>query len=158
SRPRVGNKAEITTADELMSSYIDQYRAELRFRGRGEPLRSPRLQELGQTIGSVASSHVLETVLDKSLVSPVTSTGCGGTANNAPLTALRLIAHLITHPKQRAMHCCYVDSGLITADGGGGYDTHQENCHTQARNLRNTLAELLSHVRKPDENGPEAEG
>jgi len=67
---------------------------------------------------------------------------------------LNLAAHLFTHPTTPAKYVCIVDTGLIGADGGGGYDSHGENSFTQSRNLSHTLNKLLSIVNQPGENDP----
>src|SRR6185369_15562947 len=38
--------------------------------------------------------------------------------------------------------------------GGGGYDTHGENSHTQARNLGHMLDSLMGLINKPGEGDP----
>ncbi|XXX77526.1 DUF1501 domain-containing protein [Sorangium sp. So ce134] len=157
-RPKVGTEPERAAFDGLLSRYVDQYRDRVRYRREGDPLRASRLSELSQTIRSVASAHELDAVLDSALFEQTVTTRCGATEVNAPAICLRVIAHLLTHPVMPARYCCFIDPGLVMADGGGGYDTHAETCRTQAMNLGNTLTELLSHVRRPDEQGPEAEG
>jgi hypothetical protein len=157
-RPKVGDLQQRAAFDGLLSRYVEQYRGRLRHMGKGEPQRASRLQELSQTIRSVAKSDVLEAVLDKALFTQTPNILCGEEAVNIPAISLRVIAHLLTHPEQPARYCCFIDSGFISADGGGGYDGHDENCLTQTRNLGNTLTELLSHIRAPGEEGPEAEG
>ncbi|WP_437968106.1 DUF1501 domain-containing protein [Sorangium sp. So ce260] len=156
-RPKVG--PERAAFDGLLSRYVDQVHDRVRYRRQGDPLRASRLSELSQTIRSVASAHELGAVLDGALFEETMTALCGDEAAvNAPAICLRVIAHLLTHPAMPARYCCFVDPGLIMADGGGGYDTHAETCRTQARNLGNTLTELLSHVRRPEEQGPEAAG
>src|SRR6185295_1880492 len=63
-------------------------------------------------------------------------------------------AHLLTHPTQPARYVCVIDGGLQIADGGGGYDTHVENSHTQARNLGHMLKGLMAIINQPGENDP----
>ncbi|WP_437780988.1 DUF1501 domain-containing protein [Sorangium sp. So ce1097] len=160
-RPKLGDPPQRAAFDRLLSRYVDQYRDRVRYDRQGEPLRAARLSELSQTIRSVASAHELDAVLDSALFEQTVSPLCGGTgetAVNAPAICLRIIAHLLAHPTLPARYCCFVDPGLVMADGGGGYDTHAETCLTQTMNLGNTLTELLSHVRSPDEQGPEADG
>jgi uncharacterized protein (DUF1501 family) len=50
---------------------------------------------------------------------------------------------------------CVVDTGLVSASGGGGYDTHTEQAITTARNFTNVIRSLASIVQKP---GESAEG
>ena len=65
-----------------------------------------------------------------------------------------MAAHLLTHPTSPAAHCMVIDTGLREADGGGGYDTHNETPFTQARNLNNFFNSLLPLVNKPGETDP----
>jgi uncharacterized protein (DUF1501 family) len=60
----------------------------------------------------------------------------------------------LTHPQTPARYVCVVDGGLMSADGGGGYDTHEELPHTQARNLQHTLARLAGAINQPGEMDP----
>jgi hypothetical protein len=43
---------------------------------------------------------------------------------------------------------------LNEADGGGGYDTHEEMTFTQARNLKNLLVNLIERINQPGEGDP----
>ncbi len=47
-----------------------------------------------------------------------------------------------------------VDTGLVEADGGGGYDTHFDHPFPQARNTRYMLEQVASQINEPDENDP----
>lgn len=152
-RGAVGTIDERARHDALLQRYIDRYRARLRHKG-GDPLRSPRLDALAQAARSVRDVDGVQAVLDPSLFTPAQQTLCADTALNLPAMSLKLAAHLLTHPTERARHCCVVDGGLIAADGGGGYDSHAENSYTQTRNLRNFLLSLLPLVNEPGEKDP----
>jgi hypothetical protein len=153
-RKGVGSIEERARHDALLELYVAQQRGRLRWRGQGDPLRSPKLAELAQAMRSVKNVDGVQTVLDPSLFVPFDSQSCTDTATNLPGMSLRLATHLLTHPVEPARYCCVVDGGLIAADGGGGYDTHFENPYTQARNLKNLLTSLLSRINEPGEKDP----
>ena len=46
------------------------------------------------------------------------------------------------------------DTGLIEASGSGGYDTHTDNSHDQARNFHHLLKNLSAIVNQPGEDDP----
>lgn len=141
--------------DALMQHYIAAYHQRLRWKGQGPPLRAPRLGELEAGASSMANASAISGVLDPQFFTPLGGANCGETADVDPMTMnLNLAAHLLTDPKTPAKYVCVVDTGLIGADGGGGYDTHGENSLTQSRNLSHTLRQLLAVVNKPGENDP----
>src|SRR6185503_11542488 len=76
-------------------------------------------------------------------------------AADATRMNLQLAAHLLNHPTARARYVCVMDGGLTPAKDAGGYDTHELNCPTQARNLSHTLAALMEIVRMPGEDAPD---
>lgn len=138
--------------DAAMQGYVDRYRARLRWGGSGEVIRSPRAADVAAAHAALANSDVLVDVLEPKLLEPKGADHCGDTAPiGTTAMNLRLAAHLLTHPTAPARYCCVVDAGLLKADGGGGYDTHYELPHTQARNLSHTLRELARLIRKPGE-------
>lgn len=155
ARKGVGGLDERARHDELLSVYINQQRRRLRWGpGEGQALRAPKLDELAQAARAVGNVDGVQAVLDPSLFKSISSTVCKDTSTNLPAMALKLAAHLLSHPTEPARHCCVVDGGLIPADGGGGYDTHGENCYTQARNLRNFFEGLLPLISEPGEKAP----
>ncbi|MCU0686493.1 MAG: DUF1501 domain-containing protein [Polyangiaceae bacterium] len=151
-----GGVDDVATHDALVGAYADLYRQRLRHGVSGELVRAPKLDELLQSIGSVENSDAIRNVLEASLFSPVNSTVCGEFNRNTPRMGLEMARHLLRHPTERAAYCCVIDEGLITADGGGGYDTHGESPHTQSTNLKNTLESLLARVRTPGDTSPTA--
>jgi len=141
--------------DAAMQGYIDRYHARLRWKGAGDPLRSPRVGDLGAAARSIAHTDTIATVLDPSFFQIVGGSSCGDTSGTDAMSMnLALATHLLKHPTSPARYVCVIDGGLIPADGGGGYDTHFENSHTQSRNLSNTLALLMSRINQPGENDP----
>ena len=141
--------------DALLEAYVDQYRDRLRFGKAGDPLRAPKLAELSQGAASVKNADAVASVLDPKLFEQIKDTICGDTDVNRPAMALRLATRMLTHPTEPARHCTIIDPGLKEADGGGGYDTHAENCHTQARNFSNFLTYLLANINAPGEKNPQ---
>jgi Protein of unknown function (DUF1501) len=140
--------------DALMKDYIAQYNTRLKWKAEG-PLRSPRLADLSSASDSIASVDAIATVLDPTFFNKFSGSECGDT-NGTDATAmnLKLATHLLTHPTAPAKYVCVVDGGLLTADGGGGYDTHGENSHTQSRNLGHMLKSLMNLINKPGEGDP----
>jgi uncharacterized protein (DUF1501 family) len=104
---------------------------------------------------SIANAGAISDVLAPQFFQKISGSNCGDNANTDATTMnLKLAAHLITHPTTPAKYVCIVDTGLISADGGGGYDSHAETSFTQSRNLSHTLTSLLSMVNQPGENDP----
>jgi hypothetical protein len=153
-RGAIGPASARSSHDALVNAYVDQYRARLRFAGKGDPLRAPRLADLAQASRSVENAAAVQAVLDPALFASVETAACGDNNIDVQATSLKLCAHLLTHPTEPARHCCFIDPGLFVADGGGGYDTHVENSLTQTRNLRNSLTQLLAVVNEPGEDDP----
>jgi hypothetical protein len=141
--------------DALMKGYVERYQARLRWKGQGDPLRSPRLGDLVAASNSIAGAGAISGVLEPQYFQKFGASNCGDSADVDPVSMnLKLATHLLTHPTSPAKYVCVIDTGLMSADGGGGYDTHFENSHTQSRNLSHTLRSLLSVVNKPGENDP----
>jgi hypothetical protein len=140
--------------DAAMQEYIREYEARLAFRGRGGPIRAARLTDLTAEASAIANAGALRDVLDPRYLASVQATACGVTHTDASTMSLRLATHLLTHPVAPAKYVCVIDGGLLMADGGGGYDSHKENSHTQARNLGHTLTQLMSLINEPGEHDP----
>jgi hypothetical protein len=155
SRAAVGGLDERARFDALVGMYFEQYNRRLRFAGQAEVARALRFQELAQAARSVESAEAIAGVLDSTLFEPVAGTACGEQNEiNVPAMSLNIATHLLTHPTAPARHCCVVDTGLAEADGGGGYDTHEEAPHTQSRNFNNFVSRLLPHINLPGEADP----
>ena len=141
--------------DSLVDHYVAHYRQRLRWRGEGQPLRSPRVHDLAAAAASVAHADAIAAVLQPSFFTALPSNHCGKKVNSDAVTMnLKLAAHLLTHETAPARYVCVMDGGLIPADGGGGYDSHDENPNTQARNLTHTLGGLMAILNAPGENDP----
>jgi hypothetical protein len=140
--------------DKLMDGYIQRYNERLRWKDVG-PLRAPRLGDLSSSADSIASADSISAVLEPQYFTKFSGKECGNSATVDTIAMnLKLATHLLTHPTESAKYVCVVDSGLIPADGGGGYDTHGETPHTQARNLSHTLKTLMSLINTPGEGNP----
>jgi hypothetical protein len=152
-RPAFGVEGSRERHDALVRAYGEQLQGRLSF--RGEAGRAPRLRELEQAQSAVEGAGEIQALLDPSLFGAIQGDQCGsGARPNVPAMSLRLATYLLTHPTTPARYCCFVDPGLVSADAGGGYDTHLEAPLTQARNIGNTLTELLSFINAPGERDP----
>jgi hypothetical protein len=155
SRATVGTLDERARYDALIGLYFERYNQRLRFAGQGDVVRALRFQELTQAARSVESAEAISSVLDPTLFERVPGAACGEENEiNVPEMSLKIATHLLTHPVAPARHCCVVDTGLAEADGGGGYDTHEEAPHTQARNFNNFVSKLLPRINLPGEGDP----
>lgn len=154
-RTGVGSATERERYDALMRAYFAGYEAKLHFGGEGAALRASRFHELLQASRSVENASSVKGVLAPELFVKLPGQSCDEENEiNVPAMSLKIAAHLLTHPQTPAKHCCVIDTGLKEADGGGGYDTHEEMTFTQARNLKNLLTNLLERVNKPGEADP----
>ena len=154
-RTAVGSQSERQKYDALMRAYFSGYESKLRFGADGPALRAKRFRELLQASRSIEDAASVKDVLDPSLFVKIPGTSCEKSSEiNVPAMSLKIAAHLLTHPETPARHCCVIDTGLKEADGGGGYDTHEEMTFTQARNLKNLLTNLLDRINKPGEKDP----
>lgn len=141
--------------DALVADAISRYRARLTRPGDSAPLRAPRLVDLSDAAEAVRHADQVGAILKPKLFEKLGALRCGHNVGIDAITMnLRLAAHLLTHPTAPARYICMIDGGLIPADGGGGYDTHEENPHTQARNLSHTLAGLARIINAPGEADP----
>ena len=141
--------------DNLVELYVERYRQRLKFRGAGEPLRSPRFTELAQAARSLRDVDAVRDTLTEDLFAPILNDLCGsGSVQNLPAQSLKMAAHLLCSAEERARYVCVVDSGLTAASGGGGYDTHTENAVTTVRNFTNLMKSLSAVVNRPGENDP----
>ena len=153
ARPGAGTPPERAHVDALLATYVDQYQQRLRWKGQGDPLRSPRLRELASAATSVSNADAIAAIMEPQLLTPMPRTVCAhADPLDVPAMSLRLAAHLLTHPTQAARYVCVVDSGVV-ATPAGGYDTHF-TALAQSYNLHNGLTELLSIINKPGEHDP----
>jgi hypothetical protein len=141
--------------DKLMAGHLDRYNARLTPPGAAGALRSPRVLDLAAAADSITHADAIASVLDPSLFDNVGGSECGdANGTDATTMSLKVATHLLTHPTAPARYVCVVDGGLQLADGGGGYDTHGECSHTQARNLGHLLKTLTSLINTPGEGDP----
>jgi hypothetical protein len=121
----------------------------------GEDFLSPVPGTAGSPAGGYLCYAKGTGAQDGTGTAPPISTALFNNANlNSPYMSLRLATHLLTHPQYPAAHCCVIDTGLKEADGGGGYDTHNETPFTQAHNAGNLLGNLMLMINKPGEHNP----
>lgn len=154
-RTSVGGTSERAKYDALMRAYFTTYEAKLRYGTQSAALRATRFRELLQASRSIENADSVKGVLAPELFVKMPGKSCEDENDiNVPAMSLKIATHLLTHPETPAKHCCVIDTGLHEADGGGGYDTHEEMTFTQARNLKNLLTNLLDRVNKPGEADP----
>ncbi len=180
ARTTVGDLSEREQYDALLSLYFEQYQQRLSLGSASEMVRAAKFQELLQASKTVAKTDIIQNVFlpreiqgqptPASLFEAIPGSSCyqvNGPADapvfsqnplsaaaNIPAMSLRLATHLLTHPEFPARHCTVVDTGLIAADGGGGYDTHSNGPWRQASNFNNFLNQLLPRINKPGEGDP----
>lgn len=155
ARTGVGGPTQRTQYDAAIAALSARYQNRLRYNGAGDALRSSRFTNLSLAAGNVVDSDAIAAVLDESLFNVTNSTVCAeGPYQNFPKMSLELAVHLLTHPTEPARYACVVDTGLVMADGGGGYDGHGEVTQTTARNFTNLLESLLLLVNGPAEADP----
>jgi hypothetical protein len=170
ARTTVGSMSERQQYDALLSLYFEQYQKRLALGSGSEAVRAAKFQELLQASKTVAKTDQIQTVFPPELFEPIAGSSCYqvngsvdapvfaqnpvSAAANIPAMSLRLATHLLTHPDFPARHCTVVDTGLVAADGGGGYDTHQNGPWRQASNFNNFLNQLLPRINKPGEGDP----
>jgi hypothetical protein len=141
--------------DALVEHYVERYQQRLRFKGQGDPLRSPRFKELAQAARALKDVDAIERTLDERLFAPIPGDLCSsGSVDNIPEQSLKLAAHLLTQAEERARYVCVVDSGLTVSSGGGGYDTHTEQALVTVRNFTNLMRGLAGIVNAPGERDP----
>ena len=155
SRPGAGTAVERRQVDALLARYAARGGDQLRHGGVGDPLRSRALTDAAQAIEAARGVDGLADVLDPALFVPAMGEACGDdTSFDVPTMSFRLAAHLLTHPMEAARYVCVVDTGLVEASGGGGYDTHTRNSQDTARNLGHMLKLLTGIINEPGENDP----
>ena len=153
NRSSVGSDAP--AYDALVNANIERMKNRLRFRGAGEPLRAGRFEEAAAAAFAVSSSSQLANVLDPNLLDPIAGDACGTMAAvDATTMSLRLAAHLLTNETAPARYVTVVDGGVIPSQDAGGYDTHNANCPSQARNVSKVLQSLADVINAPGEDDP----
>lgn len=152
---RDGVNAPLAKHDTLIEAYVNRYRNRLRHDGANLPLRSKRLGELEAAVRSTRNAAAVRDLLS-SKIAPLDATDLceSGPTENVPQRSLEIAAHLLTHPTEAARYVCVLDTGLIGADGGGGYDTHAIQCVPTARNFTNIVRGLSAVTNRPGENDP----
>jgi len=176
NRAPIGSLDDRQRYDLLLGTYFNQYQDRLKFASTSEILRAPRFNELTSAASALSHASDIQSLLASEYLTKVGGTACfarsgaqtvgsssfdpntpftnANGAGNYPQMSLKMAAHLLTHPTYPAAHCMVIDTGLREADGGGGYDTHNETPFTQAHNLNNFFNSLLPLVNKPGESDP----
>lgn len=178
NRPVVGTVEERAQYDALMSVYFNQYADRLKLAGGASAVRAAKFQELMAASVTQSKTDIIQSVLDPADFVPMitpkageevamalgqdgnpvfvggSQAGIPAATGNNPAMNIRMAAHLLTHPTYPAKHVTMVDFGVKTADGGGGYDTHNNGPWRQAINFNNLIDQLLANINKPGEADP----
>lgn len=172
NRTPIGSLEDRERYDALLGTYFGQFQNRMKFASTNDMLRAPRFDEMSAAKNSVAHAKDIQDLLAPEFLARVPGSGCfvrGGaqtinqsqvgtlpvsTTANYPAMSLKMAVHLLTHPTSPAAHCMVIDGGIVAADGGGGYDTHNETPFTQSHNLKNFFDSLLPLVNKPGETDP----
>ncbi|MBA3542586.1 MAG: DUF1501 domain-containing protein, partial [Deltaproteobacteria bacterium] len=140
--------------DALVDAYLGQHDTRLTWPERGR-VRSARSDDLAASVASIKQADAIKAVLPDGLFARRGGMACGLTRNlNLPLMGLGAARALLTHPTEPASYVCVSDTGLQSASGGGGYDTHTDNARDTARNFDNLLQSLLAIINAPGETDP----
>ncbi len=174
NRAGIGSLDDRSRYDALLQIYDAQYQNRLNFGKTSKTLRAPRFGELTSAVNALAHAADIQALLPASYLTALPGQACYGrggaqaadgsnlslantpftNTSNPPGSSLKLATHLLTHPQFPAKHCMVIDTGLKEADGGGGYDTHNETPWTQCRNLNNFFNQLLPLINAPGETDP----
>jgi hypothetical protein len=149
-RPVYGDRRG--AVDAWLADRYDKQRA--RHSADGVALRSRALTDHGFALDGLANAGDLSAVLGADFLAPQDRRVCGRTSDSSTARSLAAAVSLLKHPTSPAGYVNVIDTGLITADGGGGYDTHGEHLATQTMNALHLLDELVSHINAPGENDP----
>ena len=143
------------THDALLDVYRDTLRGRLTPPTQNAPVRARALDAYDSAVAAVRGAPELLGQFPPSLLSPSPDQVCGdGADRNAPAMSIALAARLLNDAVAPARYICVIDTGLIEAAGGGGYDTHDAHAHDTARNLLNLQTALLDHIRAPGDDDP----
>jgi hypothetical protein len=136
-------------ADNLFKLYHAQYRDLLRFHGGGDAVRSPGFKSYDTAAKFLINADQLDTLLGGSVLSVGNGRICGTEAATEPAqvpnktkTALDVATLLLTQGD--AYHVCLFDRGLLQANAGSPYDTHNPVKHVEVTSTN--LFNLLSHL------------
>lgn len=150
---RSGISSRRDAYDALVAHYSG--RSAERHAWEGEALRSAALGDHAFALSSMRNADALREVFTEEVLQSVGGEMCGRSSANDPTAmGLNIAAHLLTHPDKPARYVNIVEGGLIPADGGGGYDSHNSHMTTQARNSMAMLTTLMSKINEPGENDP----
>ena len=144
-----------TSYDALLKHYEGAYRKRLTWPGGKGAVRAQTLSDYAFALDTLQQTDVLKGILAPDFFTGAPGSSCGENADvNHPHMALKLAAHLLTRPGSQARYVNVVDGGLISASGGGGYDTHDRHIRDSGRNLTNLFKGLVSIINEPGEADP----
>ncbi|MFT7623495.1 MAG: hypothetical protein ACI9WU_002678 [Myxococcota bacterium] len=141
--------------DAMLNYYSLQYRNRMYWPGASSPTRANTFGDYKFSLDTLQQTDSLINILEPQYFGSVGGSACGQSNEpNYPRMGLKLASHLLNRPDSQARYVCVVDGGLITASGGGGYDTHNKHIKDSARNLTNLWQELNDIINEPGENDP----
>jgi hypothetical protein len=149
---RLQNRRNIRNEDQdkLLAFYREEYQRMLTYPGHAERARSIGFDNYVASLENALNAEQLASQLNGVIVPLGDDRACvspGETqpdaAPNQPAAGLRSAAGLLSQKQLPAHYVCVVDTGLISAQGGGAYDTHQSfHASVTSTNLWNVLATL----------------
>ncbi len=141
--------------DAMLNYYTLQYRNRLFWPGASKAVRAQTFNDYKFSLDTLQQTDALIDILEPQYFESVSGTACNESNEPSyPRMGLQLARHLLTRPNSLAKYVCVVDGGLITASGGGGYDTHNKHIKDSARNLTNLWTELNDIINEPGEDDP----
>lgn len=87
-------------------------------------------------------------------LAPSFGSALGESTSDVTGMSIQAAVQLLKHAIAPARYVQVVDGGLISADGGGAFDSHLSHLATQARNCTHTLAQLADRINAPGEGDP----
>ena len=151
TRPRFGVHREV--ADELIGLRMKQLHDRL-VHPSGAAVRAPVLQDLILGRQTLENTEELRRLFPQESLAVHEASSCYITDLDLTTTQLRLAAELITDPQTPSKYVCVVDSALVQATGGGGYDTHTMHVLESAPSVTHAMRQLASIINRPDEDDP----
>lgn len=143
---------------KMVDALVDHYASELRSQFTHPEFgaaRIPRLDRYMQARNALRTAPQLAKILTSDILSTVAGQECGLAVNtDSTAMQLRLAAHLLTHPTERAKYVHAIDIGLREALDGG-YDTHQHHIRDQSKSVVHMCRQLVSIINEPGESDPQ---
>jgi hypothetical protein len=139
-----------THQDTLLKFYRDEYERMLRYPGHAAHARAVGFDNYLASLSNALNAEQLAAQLNGAIQPVGNDTACVsvgpsqiGIAPNQPAAGIRSAVRLLSNTEAPAHYVCVIDAGLVSAPGGGAYDTHSSvHSSVTATNLWNVLATL----------------